>query len=130
MIDLILERHRDLMKRGAVLVDERDSGMQPRVVFYLEHAIQDASRTRSGKRRVVSKRMLYVELNSDGAARHVNDAPYLDFIPLAEGEPGVEAILSRPECAWISREPPHQPEALARPGETGPRLRFLKLRSF
>ena len=104
VIDLTLERHRDLMKRGAVLVDERDTGMQPRVVFYLEHAIQDASVTRSGERRVVSKRMLYVELSSDGAARHVNYAPYLDFRPLAEGEPGVEAILSRPECAWISRE--------------------------
>ena len=104
VIDLTLERHRDLMKRGAVLVDERDTGMQPRVVFYLEHAIQDASLTRSGERRVVSKRMLYVELSSDGAARHVNYAPYLDFRPLAAGEPGVEAILSRPECAWISRE--------------------------
>ena len=104
VIDLTLERHRDLMKRGTVLVDERDTGMQPRVIFYLEHAIQDASVTRSGERRVVSKRMLYVELCSDGAARHVNYAPYLDFRPLADGEPGVEAILSRPECAWISRE--------------------------
>jgi SNF2 family DNA or RNA helicase len=104
VIDLTLERHRDLLKRGAVLVDERDSGMQPRVIFYLEHSIQDASVTRLGERRVVSKRMLYVELNSDGAARHVHYAPYLDFRPLAEGEPEVEAILSRPECAWISRE--------------------------
>jgi SNF2 family DNA or RNA helicase len=104
VIDLTLERHRDLLKRGTVLVDERDAGTQPRVIFYLEHAIQDASLTRSGERRVVSKRMLYVELNSDGAARHVNYAPYLDFRPLAESEPGVEAILSRPDCAWISRE--------------------------
>src|SRR5205807_2251400 len=65
VIDLTLERHRDLLKRGAVLVDERDSGTEPRVLFYLEHAIQDASLTRSGERRVVSKRMLYVELDSD-----------------------------------------------------------------
>ena len=108
VIDLTLERHRDLMKRGAVLVDERDTGMQPRVVFYLEHAVQDASLTRSGERRVVSKRMLYVELSSDGAARHVNYAPYLDFRPLAEDEPGVEAILDRPECAWITREMEHK----------------------
>ncbi len=47
VIDLTLERHRDLLKRGAVLVDERDSGTQPRVMFYLEHAIQDAGLTRS-----------------------------------------------------------------------------------
>ena len=101
VIDLTLERHRDLLKRGAVLVDERDPGTQPRVLFYLEHAIQDASLTRSGERRVVSKRMLYVELDADGTTRHVHYAPYLDYRPLAEGEPSVEAILDRPECAWI-----------------------------
>src|SRR5215470_3859995 len=78
-IDLILERHRDLLRRGTVLVDERDPGVSPRVLFYLEHAIQDASRTRSGDRRVVSKRMLYVEIDANGKARHINYAPYLDY---------------------------------------------------
>ena len=104
VIDLTLERHRDLLKRGAVLVDERDSGTNPRVLFYLEHAIQDAGVTRAGERRVISKRMLYVELDSSGSTRHVNYAPYLDYRPLTEGEPGVDAILARPECAWIDRE--------------------------
>jgi len=104
VIDITLERHRDLLKRGAVLVDERDPGMQPRVLFYLEHAIQDASLTRAGERRVVSKRMLYVELDADGTTRHVHYAPYLDYRPLAKGEPGVDAILDRPECVWINRE--------------------------
>src|SRR5213079_2573728 len=52
-IDLTLERDRDLLRRGAVLVDERDAGMEPRVIFYVEHGIQDASITRSGDRRVV-----------------------------------------------------------------------------
>ena len=104
VIDLTLERHRDLLKRGAVLVDERDPGMQPRVLFALEHAIQDASLTRAGDRRVVSKRMLFVELEADGTMRHVQYAPYLDYRPMVEGEPGVDAILARPECAWIDRE--------------------------
>ncbi len=103
-IDLTLERDRDLLRRGAVLVDERDFGTEPRVVFYLEHGIQDASLTRSGGRRVVSKRMLYVELAAAGQARHLQYAPYLDYRPLAAEEPDVEAILARPECAWINRE--------------------------
>jgi hypothetical protein len=68
----------------------------------LEHAIQDAGLTRSGERRVVSKRMLYVELDADGTMRHVHYAPYLDYRPLAENEPGIEAILDRPECAWVA----------------------------
>jgi SNF2 family DNA or RNA helicase len=104
VIDLTLERHRDLLKRGAVLVDERDAGTKPRVLFYIEHAVQDASLTRSGERRVVSKRMLYVELEADGTTRHMHYAPYLDYRPLAPGEPGVEAILEKPECGWIDRE--------------------------
>ena len=103
VIDLTLERHRDLLKRGAVLVDERDEGSKARVLFYLEHAIQDASLTRSGDRRVVSKRMLYVELDADGVTRHVHYAPYLDYRPLAEDDPGLVSILDRPECAWIDR---------------------------
>jgi len=103
-IDLTLERQRDLLRRGSVLVDERDSSMQPRVVFYLEHAIQDAGLTRSGERRVISKRMLYVELDSIGNARHLHYAPYLDYRPLEPDEPGVDAILACPEATWISRE--------------------------
>jgi len=67
-------------------------GLRPRVLFYLEHAIQDASLTRAGERRIISKRMLYVELAADGATRHLHYAPYLDYRPLAEGEPGVDAI--------------------------------------
>ena len=104
VIDLALERHRDLLKRGAVLVDESDEGDRPRVLFYLEHAIQDAGLTRTGERRVVSKRMLYVELDADGVTRHVHYAPYLDYRPLAEADPVLASILDRPECSWIDRE--------------------------
>ncbi|WP_293397696.1 helicase-related protein, partial [Nevskia sp.] len=104
VIDLTLERNRDLLKRGTLLVDERDQGTQPRVLFYLEHAIQDASLTRSGERRVISRQMLYVEQDAAGTTRHVHYAPYLDYRPLAASEPGVDAILDRPECHWINRE--------------------------
>jgi hypothetical protein len=104
VLDLTLERHRDLLRRGAVLVDERDSSEAPRVLFYLEHAIQDASFTRTGERRVVSRQMLYVELDATGTARHLQYAPYLDYRPLKPEEPSVETILTRQECSWITRE--------------------------
>ena len=115
VIDLTLERNRDLLKRGAVLVDERDYGTHPRVLFYLEHAIQDASLTRSGSRRVVSKRLMYVEMDETGTVRQVQYAPYLDYRPLAAGEPGVEAMLDHPECQWIAKdlEPKAQGYAVA-----------------
>jgi len=113
VIDLTLERNRDLLKRGTALVDERDPGTAPRVVFYLEHTIQDAGLTRVGERRVVSKRMLYVEMDAAGTARHIHYAPYLDYRPLAAGEPGIDALLDRPECQWISRELEHKAQGYA-----------------
>jgi SNF2 family DNA or RNA helicase len=101
-LDLTMERHRDLLRRGTVLVDERDAGDTPRVLFYLEHSIQDASTMRSGERRIVSRRMLYVELDAAGNTRHLHYAPYLDYRPLRADEPGTAAILERPECVWIT----------------------------
>jgi superfamily II DNA/RNA helicase len=104
VIDISLERYRELLRRGTVLIDEQDLGTDPRVLFFLEHAIQDASVTKSGERRVVSKRLLFVEIDNGGATRHLNYAPYLDYRPLAEGEPEAEVILARPEAAWIGRD--------------------------
>lgn len=103
-LDLTLERHRDLLRRGAVLVDERDPGTEPRVLFYLEHAIQDANITKTGDRRTISRRMLYVELDTKGQSRNLQYAPYLDYRPLSSDEPKVDAILARPESAWITKE--------------------------
>ena len=74
------------------------------MLFSIEHALQDAGVTRAGGRRVVSKRVLYVELDNDGVTRHLHYAPYLDYRPLADDEPAVDAFLERPQCAWISRD--------------------------
>jgi len=104
VLDLTLERNRDLLRRGAILVDERDLGDTPKVLFYLEHAIQDASLTRSGERRVISKRMLHVEVSPAGECRHIQYAPYLDYRPLKSDEPNAEKILAHPNLAWITKD--------------------------
>jgi len=103
-LDLTLERNADLLRRGTVLVDERDSGSRPRVLFFIEHSMQDASQLPSGERRTISRRMLYVEIDEAGAARHLHYAPYLDYRPLHPDEPKVDALLARPECQWITRD--------------------------
>ena len=112
-LDLILERHRDLLRRGTVLVDESDPGTTPRVLFYLEHAIQDASLLPNGERRVISRQLLYIDMDAAGRARHLHYAPYLDYRPLKGDEPHVEEILARPEFAWISRDLEQQALAYA-----------------
>ena len=101
-LDLTLESNRDLLKRGAVLVDDKDFRLTPRVLCVLEHGVQDASVLANGERRTVSRRMLYVELDAAGGARHLHYAPYLDYRPLKDDEPGAAALLARPEGAWIA----------------------------
>ncbi len=103
-LDLTLERHRDLLRRGTVLVDETDYGTAPRLLFYLEHTIRDGNLLPSGEQRAVSQQMLYVELDAAGNTRHLHYAPYLDYRPLQNDEPGAEALLAHPECRWITRE--------------------------
>ncbi len=98
-IDLVLERHRDLLKRGAVLVDEADPGKEPRALVYLEHAVQDGRTDRDGKGQIVSRRLQFVELDQEGDVRNPGPAPYLDYRPLREEErPLLEETL---EASWL-----------------------------
>lgn len=102
VVDLTLDAHRDLLRRGTVLVDEADLGEKPRALFFVEHAIQDAGLLPTGENRVISRRVLYVETDAEGRARHLYHAPYLDYRPLRADEPETEAILARPECRWVN----------------------------
>lgn len=104
VLDITVEHHRDLLKRGSILVDEGDFGLYPRMLFFLEHSIQDASTTNAGERRNISKRMLYVEVDYNGNYKTPQYAPYLDYRPLSNDEPRPLEILKRPECAWIISE--------------------------
>ena len=105
LLDAVIEHtlagNSNLLRQGTVLVDDLDPGMEPRVLFFLEHSIQNATVNRAGGRQVISQRVLYVEIDSAGNARHTEYAPYLDYRPLAEDEPGYDEVLERPECAWI-----------------------------
>ena len=100
--EVMQERHQGLLRQGATLVDEGDLSRNPRVLFYLNHGIQDATTATFGGHRIISKRVLYVEMDSEGGASHPQYAPYLDYRPLKDGEPDIATILSKPECAWLT----------------------------
>ena len=80
-IDLILERNRDLLKRGTVLVDPDDPGQEIRALFYLEHTIQDGRIDKAGNRRAVSRQLQFIETDSTGTMKNAGYAPYLDYRP-------------------------------------------------
>ncbi|MGA8030567.1 MAG: helicase-related protein [Bryobacteraceae bacterium] len=102
-IDLILERNRDLLKRGTVLVDPDDPGDDVRALFYLEHTIQDGRTDQAGNRRIVSRQLQFVETDSGGAARNAGYAPYLDYRAATPEERNcLSAILE--SQAWLKSD--------------------------
>jgi SNF2 family DNA or RNA helicase len=103
-LDLVIERHRDLLKRGAILVDDGDTGEDVRALLYLEHSIQDARTDRAGNRRTVSKRLQFVEIAGDGQVSSGGYAPYLDYRPLTEAESQALQSHALPEWARSSLE--------------------------
>ncbi len=120
VLDLTLAQHRDLLRRGSILVDENDPDPRPRVLVTLEHTLRDGVEEQGGTPRDVSRRMMYVEVKEDGSLTPMRYAAYLDYKPLAEaaraaGLPGEAAadasaddvaaltarILAHPACGWI-----------------------------
>lgn len=85
-ISAILERHRNLLKQGTVLIDPNEQNDEVRVLFYLEHAIQDGRVGNDGNRHIVSRQMQFVEINSDKTVSTPGYAPYLDYRPINEDE--------------------------------------------
>ncbi len=101
-IDLVLERNRDLLKRGTILIDESDHGEEIRALVFLEHSIQDARTDRAGNRRVVSRQIQFAEVTETGRVRSAGYAPYLDYRPPEESE--VKPIHEMEQPRWLREE--------------------------
>jgi len=85
-IDLILERYRELLRQGAVLVNPQDPSDCLRALFYLEHSIRDGRADSSGNRRVISKQLQFISADPDGIAQATGPAPFLDYRPATKEE--------------------------------------------
>jgi SNF2 family DNA or RNA helicase len=101
-IDLILERYRDLLKQGAILINEADPSEDVRALFYLEHTIQDGRTTASGIRRAVSRQLQFVTIDRDDNVRPAGYAPYLDYRPATPEE--LAAIQPLLDEEWLKRD--------------------------
>lgn len=101
-IDLVLEQHSELLKRGAVLIDESDPGTEPRLLFYLEHVVQDGRRVRSSAFHVISQRMQFVEVGRDAAFRDAGAAPYLDYRAATPEERAL--LVPELEAPWLKQD--------------------------
>ncbi len=105
-IDLVLEQHRGLLKQGAVLIDEQDPGEEPRLLFYLEHAVQDGRKNRAGGFQTVSQRLQFVEVDPAGRFRDAGMAPYLDYRGASDEErAALQPVATAP---WLKDDWEHK----------------------
>jgi SNF2 family DNA or RNA helicase len=102
-IDLTLERNRDLLKRGTILVDPVDAGESVRALFYLEHAIQDGRSDKAGNRRLISRQLQFIEIDGAGKTSSAGYAPYLDYRAASANELTVLQPVLESE-AWLKAD--------------------------
>ena len=102
-IDLIREKNVDVMKRGAVFIDDSDFSTEAKLLFYIEDAVQDGIILKDGNRRTISKHIHFVEIKEDGSASGAGYAPYLDYRAATEDE--YSAVRSWMDSqSWLSRD--------------------------
>jgi len=99
VINLVQERHRDVLKRGAVLVDPQDEGEDVKALFFLEHEVQDGRKNSAGNRRSISRRMHFVTVDKQGEMKNAGYAPYLDWNPISEKDR--ELCDAELEAEWL-----------------------------
>jgi len=81
--DLILSAHRSKLKQGAVLVDPNDDGIEPKVLFMVDHSIREGENAgRTQKPAIASRRLQFVEIDQHGNTHHAGWAPHLDLQPI------------------------------------------------
>ena len=102
MLDAILEDNRELLKQGAVLVDPNEKNKGVRVLFYLEHAIQDGRIGKDGTRRKISQKLLFVEIDCSKNVSDAGYAPYLDYRPVTEDE--IPQIYTLLDAHWLKED--------------------------
>ena len=99
VVDLTLERYREILTRGAVLVDENNQHERMQVLMTFRHSVCDGRTTRHGKPETISERLQFVWLDGEGHAGDGGPAPHLDCRAVREEEQTQVAELLK--APWL-----------------------------
>jgi superfamily II DNA or RNA helicase len=102
VISLIREQYEQIMRQGAIMVDETDAGVALSAVFLLEHAVQDGRTTSAGRPHVISQRLQFAAIDKAGHASNAGIAPHLNLCPAKREE--IECVQSLLDEAWLTTE--------------------------
>ena len=102
VIDIIREQYGQLMKQGAVFIDETDNSSALSAIFLLEHSVQDGRKTSAGRGRVISQKMQFAAIDATGQVVNGGIAPHLNLRPATKEEVGlVDEFL---HADWLSTD--------------------------
>lgn len=102
VISIVREQYDQLMRQGAILVDDTDAGEEMSVVFLLEHSVQDGRTTSTGKPHVISQKLQFASVDKAGHTVNAGIAPHLNLRPAtAEEKASVEDLLN---ADWLTAE--------------------------
>lgn len=102
VISIIREDYDQLMKQGAVLVDDTDPGTDVSAIFLLEHSVQDARATSTGKPHVISQKLQFAAISRSGAVVNAGIAPHLNLRPATKDE--IELAAAELAEDWLTTD--------------------------
>ena len=102
IVSLILERKRDTLKRGAILIDDDSTSHQLRVLFYLQQEILDSTLSRDANQRAISREIHFLELDTLNRVIEAGPAPFLDYRPASHAEQRQAQLILDPN--WLNGE--------------------------
>ncbi len=98
VVDLTIEQHRGKLKQGAVLVDPNDEGIDPNLLFLIDHSVREGGE--SGV--VVSRRLQFVRVDRHGTLSNAGWAPHLDLNPIDQAQRAL--VAGEIDSAWIKKD--------------------------
>lgn len=102
VISLVREQYEQIMRQGAILVDDTDGGDNLSAIFLLEHTIQDGRLTSVGKPHVISQRLQFAAIDKSGKTVSAGIAPHLNLRPATSDE--VASVRDLLEEDWLTSE--------------------------
>jgi superfamily II DNA or RNA helicase len=98
VVDLTFEHHRGKLKQGAVLIDPNDEGIEPKLLFLIDHSVKEGGESGT----VVSRRLQFVTVDRTGLIQNAGWAPHLDLNPIDDEQRSLASIEINAD--WIKKD--------------------------
>ena len=100
VIELVLERHEEVLSSGAVMIDSTGDEQEVSLIYFLEHSIVDGCTGKHGVPNCISKRLQFARVRRGYRITDAGIAPHLILRPATVDE--IALLKKHLQVAWIS----------------------------